>query len=291
MPPPVRATGNDLPAPVADALASPHPGDRRTVEAAGIPWATTWWGALTDAPLLLLHGVTSSSTTWWRMAPALAAAGFRAVAVDLPGHGHTGHWLGHHRFRDTALDVVAFVRAAGLDRPDLAVIGHSWGALTAAAMPLAGLTPRVVVLLDPPALSGDWKQAMLDDPTERNYDDLAQAVTAIRGAFPGWTDGDVHAKAEALTQFDVGAAKAILLDNGEWDGGLRDLMAARDRLGPTWVVRGELATGGLMPDDVLPSFGEVIGSQRILTIAGAPHSPQRTHPEATLLALLRALRG
>jgi hypothetical protein len=32
-----------------------------------------------------------------------------------------------------------------------------------------------------------------------------------------------------------------------------------------------------------------IGAEHVLTVAGGPHSPQRTHPEATLVALLRAL--
>ena len=40
---------------------------------------------------------------------------------------------------------------------------------------------------------------------------------------PAWTAGDVEAKAEALIQLDVTAARAILLDNGDWDGGLADL--------------------------------------------------------------------
>ncbi len=41
-----------------------------------------------DRPLaLLVHGVTSSSRTWWRVAPALAGRGFRVLAVDLRGHG------------------------------------------------------------------------------------------------------------------------------------------------------------------------------------------------------------
>ena len=31
------------------------------------------------------------------------------------------------------------------------------------------------------------------------------------------------------------------------------------------------------------------GSDHVITISGAGHSPQRTHPEATILAILRAL--
>ncbi len=79
------------------------------------------------AATLLIHGVTSSAATWWRIGPALAATGRRVVAVDQAGHGRTGHWQGHHRFRDNAADVAAFIRAAGLGRDDLQVVGHFVG--------------------------------------------------------------------------------------------------------------------------------------------------------------------
>jgi pimeloyl-ACP methyl ester carboxylesterase len=42
------------------------------------------------APLaLLIHGVTSSSRTWWRVAPVLVRRGYRVLAVDLRGHGES----------------------------------------------------------------------------------------------------------------------------------------------------------------------------------------------------------
>ena len=118
----------------------------------GIPFSALAWGEPSARPLLLIHGVTASAAIWWRVGPALAATGRRVVAVDLPGHGQTGHWQGHFRFRDNAADVAAFAREAGLARADLQVIGHSWGAMTAAALPAAGLRPATLVLLDPPAL-------------------------------------------------------------------------------------------------------------------------------------------
>jgi len=54
--------------------------------------ATRTWGegASTDGrrPLaVLVHGVISSSRTWWRVAPALVGRGFEVLTVDLRGHG------------------------------------------------------------------------------------------------------------------------------------------------------------------------------------------------------------
>ncbi len=274
---------------VAAALTGPTSPVESTLEASGIRFHVLTWGAAAAPPLLLLHGVTSSARTWWRVGPALAAAGFRVVAPDLPGHGKTRRWLGHHRFRDNAADLVAFVRAAGLDRPDLRIVGHSWGAMTAAAMPAAGLVPARLVLIDPAAVPLAAIAAMLNDPVERAFDDMAEAVRVIGGLYQTWPYGDVIAKAEGLTQFDEAAVVAVLTQNGDWDGGLASLADPAAEGIPVWLIRGDPRVGGYVPDEILPAFAARLGTDRIITIAGAPHSPQRTHPEALVVALLRAL--
>ncbi len=285
-------TAIDVLAPdVAAALTEPGPPDESIIEAPGIPFHVLTWGAADARPVLLLHGVTSSARTWWRVGPALAASGFRVVAPDLPGHGKTRRWLGHHRFRDNAADLVAFARAAELDRPDLRIVGHSWGGMTAAAMPAAGLVPAGLVLIDPPTVPLAAIAAMLEDPVEGYFDDIDEAVEVVGGLHPTWPYGDVIAKAEGLTQFDEAAVRAVLTQNGDWDGGLGDLAdpAARDL--PVWLIRGDPAFGGYVPDALIPDFAARLGADRIITIAGAPHSPQRTHPEALVRALLRTLEG
>jgi len=291
IPAPITATSADLPPAVASALEQPAPGRPAQVFAAGIPFATVEWGNPADPPVLLVHGVTSLTGTWWRIGPALAAAGYRVVAVDLPGHGATGAWSGRHRFLDTAADLAALIRAAGMDGPELRVVGHSWGGLVAAHLPLAGIRPRVLVVLDPPALPVSHMATMTVDPVERHYDDLDEATRAMRAAYPSWTDGDIAAKAEGLTRFDESAVRAVLLDNGDWDGGLAALADPRASGVDTWLVRGEPASGSLLPEQALPAFAQRIGADHILTIAGGAHSPQRMHPEATVVALLRALGG
>jgi pimeloyl-ACP methyl ester carboxylesterase len=279
----------DLPAAVTAALRAPTEGEGVAVEAAGIPWSALAWGDPGARPLLLIHGVTSSAATWWRIGPALAATGRRVVAVDLPGHGRTGHWQGHHRFRDNATDVAAFVRAAGLERGDLQVVGHSWGAMTAAALPAAGLRPATLVLVDPPALRHAAISREASDPAGQTYTDIGEAAAAVRAANPDWDEGDVRAKAEALTQLDEAAARSVLLDNGDWDGGLADLADPAAAGIPVWLVRGEAAFGGYVADEHVPGFAALIGADHVITIAGGPHSPHRTHPVETTAALVRAL--
>jgi pimeloyl-ACP methyl ester carboxylesterase len=291
LPAPIVVEPGDLPRAVAERLTAtvPEPGEPATTIAAGIPFASIAWGDPTDRPLILIHGVTASSRIWWRVGPALAASGRRVVAVDLPGHGLTGHWTGHHIFRETAADVAAWIRAAGLDVPELQVVGHSWGGMTAAGLPIAGIRPATLVLLDPPAVPWSVISQMASDPSEQTYPDLASGMAALAAANPDWPGEDVRAKAEALVQLDVGAARSVVLDNGDWDGGLADLSDPAATGIPTWIVRGDPAAGGLLPDGAIPGFAARIGADHILTLAGAPHAPQRMFPEATVVGLLRAL--
>src|ERR1700741_1442123 len=133
----LSATSADLPAPVPAAPPARGPSD--SVDAAGTAWPTLTWGTTTDPPVLLVHGVTSNAAIWWRVGPALAASGRRVVACDMPGHGRSKPRPVSHRFADTAAELGAFIRAAGLDRPDLAVIGHSWVDRVPASIPAAGI--------------------------------------------------------------------------------------------------------------------------------------------------------
>lgn len=289
--PPIAVTAGDLPSAVRAALANPGEATLGTVAANGLAYATRSWGDPGRPPLVIVHGVTSSSRTFWRLGPALAAGLDRhVVALDQAGHGLTRGWLGHHRFRDNAADLLAVVAAAGLDRPDLRVLGHSWGAMTAAWFPGVGLATELIALLDPPAVSAAEIATMLDDPIERHYDDLAEAIAGIGGLYPTWPHGDVLAKAESLTQFDLAAVRDVLTRNGDWDGGLAALADPAAAGATVRVVRGEPASGGLIPDPVAEALAARLGRDHVITIAGGTHSPQRQHPEATTFALIRALR-
>jgi pimeloyl-ACP methyl ester carboxylesterase len=286
-----NAPSSELPADVAAELAAPTPGHRATLEAGGREWSFLTWGRPSDPPLLLVHGVTSNAGIWWRVGPALAASGRQVTAVDMPGHGPNPTWSGRYRFDETAAELAAFIRARGLDVPELAVVGHSWGAMVTAHLPGAGVRPASIVLIDPPYLTREQLEALTREPDERPYDSIDKARASVRRANPAWSDGDVEAKAQALTEFNADAVLAVLVQNGDWDSGLAALRQPAAEGIPVWLIAGEWATGSFIPDAAIPVIRRQLGADQVIVIRGAPHSPQRTHPQETVAAILRAIGG
>ncbi len=86
--------------------------------------------------VLLVHGFPETSYSWRRQLPALAAAGYRAVAIDVRGYGRSSKpaAIEAYRMLDLVEDNVAVVRA--LAEENAVVIGHDWGSNIAAASAL-----------------------------------------------------------------------------------------------------------------------------------------------------------
>lgn len=98
-------------------------------------------------PLVLLcHGWPELWYSWRHQLPAIARAGFRAVAPDMRGFGETEAPADHNDYTimHTVGDVVNLVAALGESRA--IVIGHDWGAPIAwtAAMMRPDVFPAVV---------------------------------------------------------------------------------------------------------------------------------------------------
>ncbi len=89
------------------------------------------WGE--GPPLILLHNATGSTRDWRRIAPLLAAGGYRVIAYDRQGFGRSdplpyAHWpLDYlHHSRD---ELLALMDALGIEQA--ALVGHSDGATIA----------------------------------------------------------------------------------------------------------------------------------------------------------------
>ncbi|MFF8774310.1 alpha/beta fold hydrolase [Kitasatospora sp. NPDC015120] len=86
--------------------------------------------------VLLVHGFPESWYSWRRQLPALAAAGYRAVAIDVRGYGRSSkpEAADAYRMLDLVEDNAAVVRALGEEAA--VVVGHDWGSTIAAASAL-----------------------------------------------------------------------------------------------------------------------------------------------------------
>lgn len=114
---------------------------------------------------LCLHGFPDTARTWRHLLPALAGAGFHAVAPYLRGYAPTGIPAdGAYQVAALVADAVALHEALGGDG-DAVLIGHDWGAETAygAAAFAPGRWRRLVTLAIPPpglddVLLSDYEQ-------------------------------------------------------------------------------------------------------------------------------------
>jgi pimeloyl-ACP methyl ester carboxylesterase len=82
-----------------------------------------------DGPLVVLcHGFPELGFSWRHQLPALAGAGYHAVAPDQRGYGRTDRPAAQDAYTLCHLvgDVVGLVQAMGEERA--AIVGHNWGA-------------------------------------------------------------------------------------------------------------------------------------------------------------------
>ena len=116
----------------------PGPWSHRDVSANGIRLHIAEAGS---GPLvLLLHGFPEFWWAWHAQLPALADAGYRAVAVDLRGYGDSDKPPRGYDGWTLAGDIAGLIKALGRSRAHL--VGHAWGGMV--AWTVAALHPRLV---------------------------------------------------------------------------------------------------------------------------------------------------
>ena len=83
----------------------------------GIHLVADVWGDDRDWPVLLMHGGGQTRHAWGNTAQVLAGHGWRAVSLDLRGHGDS-EWAvnGDYSFTAYAADCVAVVDQLGRPR-------------------------------------------------------------------------------------------------------------------------------------------------------------------------------
>ncbi|MFE5300973.1 alpha/beta fold hydrolase [Streptomyces sp. NPDC056632] len=227
---------------------------------------TRTWGA-GERVALLVHGLMSDHRTWRRVGPALAERGYRAVAVDLRGHGASGRATGPAGYapRDHADDLVASLPAGA----ELA-IGHSLGAL-ALALAVERLAPRRAVYVDPawqlPGGRHGYRPEMFTE---------AKLLTReqVRLFNPRWTEEDLDVELDTVRVWDERSAHGLVPFAG------RDLGPRRPEV-PSLVVLAE-------PSMLVPAGHALRLKERgfeLRSVPGAGHTVQRDDFDGFMTAL------
>ena len=106
----------------------------------------------TGPTVLLLHGFPDTECSFDLQLPALAAAGYRAIAVRMRGYEPQSQPAdGDYHAAAMASDVIAWIDGLGTDRVHL--VGHDWGSIVAqAAVAMAPGRFRSLAILAVPRL-------------------------------------------------------------------------------------------------------------------------------------------
>lgn len=271
----------------------------RRIDVGEVRLAVTEAGDPSGEPVVLLHGFPESSHSWRHQLPALAAAGYHAVAPDLRGYGGSD--------RPGAVDAYAAPRLVGdvagligaLGHESAHVAGHDWGGGLAWA--LAGTRPELVRSLtilnapvgvvsarlrreSPTQRAKSWYMLLFQFPgvaeTWLSQDDFANLREFVFDtAAPGtYSDADRRTFVDALRR--DGALTAALnwyranMPPASW---LREPPAPPPVPVPTMVIWGE-ADVNMDPLLLERSAATVTGPLRVERLPGVSHWVQQEVP-------------
>lgn len=174
--------------------------------------------------MLMLHDADGGHRTFAPQVEVMAGLGYRAVAWDMPGYGHSAP-IEPYTFKGLAQRCLALLEA--LQCGPVTLVGHGMGAMLAleVAMRQSAQVQRLVLCAGGPALDAqarqDWVQPRLDAlDSGQSMEQVAQQLVPQfigSGALPEGVRLADHAMAqvypgtyrralEALAQFDRGAA-------------------------------------------------------------------------------------
>jgi pimeloyl-ACP methyl ester carboxylesterase len=250
----------------------------------GLRLAADAHGDAAAPPALLLHGGGQTRQAWGATTRTIAGRGWRAIALDLRGHGESD-WSedGDYRLDTFAADLRAVI--AALDQPPV-IVGASLGGMTA----LRALTEQppapaaALVLVDvahrfDPAGAQRVVDFMMENPDGFTHPrEASAAVARYLPHRPPPTDPD-------------GISKNLRLRDGRWHwhwdprllDGPSSLTSSRDRgeaagrryvaverlTVPTLLVRG--AMSDVVSSDMAREFAELVPHAEVLEVERAAH--------------------
>lgn len=244
--------------------------------------------------VLLLHDADGGHLTFAPQVERLASAGYRAVAWDMPGYGHSAP-IDPYTFKGLAHSCLALVEA--LQCGPVTLVGHGLGAMVAAEVALRqpALVRRLALCAGGPGLDAqakqDWIaprwQALQAVEGGQSMDLLAQALVPRfigGGALPEGVRLAVHALSQVYPATYRRALQLLALFD-------RDAVAFRRLAMPTLLLVG--AMDPCTPPAALQALSQVLPDARFQNLAHVGHWPQLEDPDgfdAALLAFLAERR-
>ncbi len=252
-------------------------------------------------PVVLIHGWPLSQSMWEHQINALVDAGFRCIAYDRRGFGHSGKPSGGYDYDTFASDLNDLMVALDLKGATLAGFSMGGGEVAryigtygteriAKAMLLGAVTPFLLQTADNP---DGAPQALFDGMIAAlKHDRLA----FLDGFFPNFFNSDANYPGVAadlipFSKFIAWGASPIGTQQCVKAFGTTDFRADLAKFDiPTLIVHGEL-------DRIVPiaisgaKSATAIKGSKYEVVAGAPHGFAATHAEqlnALMIAFLKS---
>lgn len=297
-------------------IAIPGPWQHRHVAANGARFHVAEASPTTggEGPLvLLLHGFPEFWWTWRAQLPALAAAGYRAAAMDLRGYGDSDKPPRGYDPFTLAADVAGVVKALGAR--ESIVVGHGWGGY--AGWAAAAQHPREVCGLC--AVSTPHPRAMVNALRPGNHVALRHMLSMqvpllperrlsnpssgfLRRHLTSWSSAsssfpDDVTVSTYQSAMSLWPAPHCALEYHRWlfrsrvraDGRRFNKVMRRQLEQPVYVVAGT-ADPALSADMIRRSATHVAGSYEHDLVQRAGHFPHEERPDEFNRLLLQWLR-
>ncbi|KAK4048031.1 hypothetical protein OIV83_005065 [Microbotryomycetes sp. JL201] len=250
----------------------------------GPPTSETRWGDSSALKLaVLLHGLSSASQSWCRIATGLVNEGYYVVAPDLLGHGFAST-SESYTIQDLSNHVEQTL--SGLQRqPDL-IVGHSLGSLVACALPWRYKErPHArLVLIDPPF-------ELSDADVEKIGDSIVDEVTSPSTVQqyldhnPKWTVKDAVCKVFGASLCLPETVRSIMKDvGGPWKH--TSLLSTQPPSIEIIVLGADPALGPVFTPPEAVRLVDSLPHVKTAVVLGTSHSIHREEPDVVLNVLL-----
>jgi pimeloyl-ACP methyl ester carboxylesterase len=256
-------------------------------------------------PLVLLHGGSARWQAWEPLIGPLVAH-HHLYALDLRGHGRSGHVPGGYRIQDYAGDLAAFLQ--GCVAEPAVLVGHSLGGIV--AVMAAGQRPELIaglVVVDAPLSGKSWDEALrpsLDRvvawrdlaaarlPFEQVIERLKETPVELPGeAAPvparqalGEDSGWFTWMATNMSQFDPGHLTILIEDLPRAAAGYEMEHLLPQITAPVLLLQADPACGAALSDAEVAQALALLPRATHLQLAGADHALHAPVHQGRLLA-------